>query len=142
MITVICGLPAAGKSTYAQAERARTGGYIVDMDEIVACMHGTVCHARNESIPLKLLSQTAWMIARQLNQTGTHVYLIRTSLSYDEMRIAKDCVRVLVDTPPDVCRQRMEQRADYSLPNFLDAAQKYKAFKAQFGHLFRTVSAE
>lgn len=145
MITLVCGLPGSGKSTWARKKQALEGGYVIDLDELIACMRGTGVHIRREAAGIYFaMGDIAWMIAKRLDGVGENVIIIRTAPGEDEYAAcARKCARVVLDTPPEQCARRVQGRQDsISGAEFAQIQRRFARFMELHGHEFQRIVAD
>lgn len=121
VITVVCGPPASGKTTYVR-DRAKPGDLVVDLDSIVSCLSGlpdreghvqfmTFAAAARDAIIERLktpgMLKAAWII-------GTYPRPVEREV----LMKALDARIVVMETPADLCKKRI--RADASRRHLAD----------------------
>ncbi len=105
-LTLLCGLPASGKSTYAQ-RLARAGAGVLTSDKI-----------RTHNLEAPRVFAAIYGQARRELRAGRDVVIDACSLRPSARRQARwlaaetgaDIVLVVLCTPPDVCRTRNARR--------------------------------
>ena len=112
MITIVTGLPGSGKSTWAWAQAAGTGGYVLDADAVLAAMAGVEIHAKTyPRRDFTALTTLFWNLANELDAEWRNIYLIRALPSdYELMLHAAGCKMVWVETRPELCQTRCAER--------------------------------
>lgn len=147
MLYVVCGYPAAGKSTYCRMVVMNDPDAIVfDMDAMRAAMTGrSDPHAERMTRSIgRMLNDTAHRIEATFTEYGIRdLYLIRMVPTDDEMidYIQRDDVRVLLlNTPKEVCLARAQQRGDFDLYAFGKACGRVDRFRRTFPGEFVEVS--
>ena len=99
--TLVCGAPAAGKSTYA-GRHAQPDDVVVDMD-----------HLRAGRTLAEALSERNRLLAMHARRTGSMLWLVAMAMRHAERehwrwQLGADVVTLLPGE--DECRQRIEQR--------------------------------
>ena len=80
MITMICGYPGSGKSTLAEQLARESGGAVLDLDALVAAMTGVEIHVQQlDRRVVYAVDQYVWQLARDIENRGVDVYVIRTA---------------------------------------------------------------
>lgn len=130
MITVVCGPPAAGKTTYVR-KHAEPGDLIVDWDDLLAVLSGAPVYVRHDHLRLyanvarKAVERVLLKRHRAERSAAVAVHgdvpnawIIRSAPSRaerDEYRITMDANIVILETPERVCIDRIHadpRRAD------------------------------
>lgn len=147
LLYVVCGYPAAGKSTYCREIVADDPGAIVfDMDAMRAAMTGkSEPHAERMTRNIgRMLNDVAHRIETTFADYGIRdLYLIRMVPTDEEMAdyIQRDDVRaLLLNTPKEVCLDRAQRRADFDLYAFGKACGRVDRFRDLFPDKFSEVS--
>ena len=136
MITMIWGYPGSGKSTLAeQLARAFTRGAVLDLDALVAAMTGVEIHAEQQDRRVVFaVDQYVWQLAREIENRGMPVYVIRTAPgAIEHEEYARFCARIYVDTPLEVCRERCKARGDYDPEGFEAARRRVDEYMRAYG---------
>lgn len=136
MITMIWGYPGSGKSTLAeQLARSFTRGAVLDLDALVAAMTGVEIHAEQPDRRVVFaVDQYVWQLAREIENRGMPVYVIRTAPgAIEHEEYARFCARIYVDTPLEVCRERCKARGDYDPEGFEAARRRVDEYMRFYG---------
>lgn len=135
MITMICGYPGSGKSTLAERLARESGGAVLDLDALVAAMTGVEIHVQQlDRRVVYAVDQYVWQLARDIENRGVDVYVIRTAPgAIEHEEYARFCARIYVDTPVEVCRERCRARGDYDPEGFETARRKVNLYMSAYG---------
>lgn len=135
MITMICGYPGSGKSTLAERLARESGGAVLDLDALVAAMTGVEIHVqRLDRRVVYAVDQYVWLLARDIENRGVDVYVIRTAPgAIEHEEYARFCARIYVDTPVEVCSERCRARGDYDPEGFEAARRRVDEYMRAYG---------
>ena len=135
MITMICGYPGSGKSTLAERLARESGGAVLDLDALVAAMTGVEIHVQQlDRRVVYAVDQYVWQLARDIDNRGMDVYVIRTAPgAIEHEEYARFCARIYVDTPVEVCRERCRARGDYDPEGFETARRRVDEYMRAYG---------
>lgn len=143
MLYIVCGYPAAGKSTYCrEAVRRDPAAIVFDMDAMRAALTGvSEPHAERMTHGVgRMLNDVAHQIEATFDEYGIRdLYLIRMVPTDDEMSayIQRDDVRViLLNTPKAACLERAQRRGDFDLYSFGRACGRVDRFRSRFAGAF------
>lgn len=147
MLYVVCGYPAAGKSTYCrEAVRHDPAAIVFDMDAMRAALTGIAePHAERMTHGVgRMLNEVAHQIEASFDKYGIRdLYLIRMVPTDSEMTsyMKREDVRVLLlNTPKAVCLERAQNRRDFDLYAFGRACGRVDRFRSLYAGKFLELS--
>jgi 5-methylcytosine-specific restriction protein A len=115
-VIVVCGPPASGKSTYINARRA-VGDLVWDHDAMMMALTGIDSHERSDRSKSLLhyvfAMRDAFYAEALRNNSAERVWIIEscpTENDRQRLRQRFDAKIVLLDTPEEVCAQRIVER--------------------------------
>lgn len=113
-LTIVCGPPGSGKSTWVK-ERATANDVVIDLDEIMARIARLPLYKAGRNLLGTALDQRQRMLnALADDRTHTHAYFIVGAPTVGERAMWRDTLKpehiVVLTTPAEVCESRI--RAD------------------------------
>lgn len=112
-ITMVCGLPASGKSTYVKRHMTEHD-LIYDYDELMQALSGLPSRHRNHDVHDYIMLFFDQMLRKlKAEQTFNNVWIIRTlpDKRIDTLLSNYHHIdHILVDTEPSICEQRLIER--------------------------------
>ncbi len=106
---VVCGRPAAGKSTYV-SERLKPGDLVVDLDlmaeEIGRQLHTFSPQERHGLVRMRN-QRIASYINGEINGNKCYIVTVAGSPSQREFWKARGAEIIIIDTPVDICQRRI-----------------------------------
>ena len=138
MLFVVSGYPASGKSTWCHERVKQSPGAILfDMDAMRAAITVSGEHDQRMAQTIgRLLNDTAHQWEQSFTAYGLeHMYLIRmapTDTEAEAYAASDQACMILIDTPKDICLERVKLRGDYDLMAFGKACGRVDRFRDRF----------
>lgn len=109
-VTLVCGPPGSGKSTYVQSQR-RTGDLVLDLDVVMSALCGEdLYQAPIELLPFALHARDAVLDRLRRQHDLRHAWIITGGATVEErnrMIWALDASTIVLAVPADVCISRI-----------------------------------
>ena len=115
-VIVVCGPPAAGKSTYVNARKA-IGDMVWDHDAIMMTLTGLDSHERSDRasrlLHYVMVMRDAFFEEVRNSKRAARVWIIQSCPTEEERQMWRDkfdAKIVLLDTDEEVCAERVKER--------------------------------
>lgn len=108
-VTVVCGAPASGKSTYVAASKKK-GDHIIDLDAIASKLAGSTEHTWSFDVLNKAIQQRNKMLDALADASHAKAWFIVCEPSAAHRGWWRDQLNaktVVIETPAHVCEQRI-----------------------------------
>ena len=109
-VTVVCGPPGSGKSTYVR-QRAKSSDLVIDLDDIAARAHGLpIYHASVDQLRSAVRARNAMLAGLKDGHSYIAAWLIVSGEQAEHQAFwrRKYGTVVVLDTPADECIRRIE----------------------------------
>lgn len=108
-VTVVCGAPASGKSSYVRSKK-KPGDMVIDLDAIASKLDGSTEHAWSFDVLNKAIQKRNKMLDALADASHTKAWFIVCEPSAAHRGWWRDKLKartVVIETPAHVCEQRI-----------------------------------